>query len=155
MEFYSGCWKALRQSSDHESRSKWIYCTLSVAVSLTYILKFRLMQKPVLYKWPYMNWLFCPVSQSESLRLPAPLFCSAICTHWQSKPPPPLPIIFCLVLFFVLSLQLLEKEWNVNSLGQGLQQFGYKTWQSMAALPRVLLWPLAVSLEKSAQNNCY
>ncbi len=56
------------------------------------------------------------------------LLCSAICTHWQSKPrhPPPHPIVFCLVLFFVLSPQLLEKEGNVNSLGQGLQQFGYK-----------------------------
>lgn len=49
----------------------------------------------------------------------------SVCTDNQSAPSP-LPIVFCLVLFFVLSPQLLEKEGNVNSLGQGLQQFGYK-----------------------------
>lgn len=105
---------------------------------------------------PLINWLLCLVSQSEPLCLPALLFCSAICTHWKSKPVPPPSttpsIVYCLVLFFALWPQLSEKERSVNDLGQEIQQFGKikkkdgSLWQHCF----VLLWPLAVSLEKPA-----
>lgn len=40
--------------------------------------------------------------------------------HTENQRPPPtsLSIIFCLVLFFVLSPELLQKEENVNRLGE-------------------------------------
>lgn len=70
---------------------------------------------------------FYPVSQFEPPRLPTLLFCSAICTHWKSKPSLPIHHFMscsslCFLFFFLYSC--LKVEGSVNSLQQWIQQFG-------------------------------